>query len=236
MNEVTENLVALTKCEEALRRLQREREAIPKVIAERNARQEAARQALEAERTTLEEAESLGRAKEAELQDTEVLRSKYQSQTSMVKTNQEYTALLEEIEGATRRIGEIEEAILEAMEKVETVGAHLSTFQAEHKKREQETEREIKELNDRLVEVEREIEVRSGEEQERVSRLERKTQSLYHRVKSKAGFGTARVEGHVCGACHRDVPFEVINRMLAGELHDCGNCRRILVIVPETEA
>ena len=233
MNEMRENLVALAACEEALLHLERERLRIPQAIAEWEARLEAARQELEAQKNALETAERSRRANEAELQDCEERRERYQAQTPLVKTNQEYTALLHEIEAVNSRIGEVEEGILLAMEGVDTARAEIERAEAEQGQREQEVQREIARLRQRLEEVGREVELRRGEEEERLSRLEPASRSLYTRLKKTNRAATARLRGRCCSACNRDVPYEVINRILAGELQSCVNCQRILVVPEE---
>ena len=52
----------------------------------------------------------------------------------------------------------------------------------------------------------------------------------YERVRAVTGTGTARIEGQSCVACHRQIPPETVNRVLAGEVHTCGCCQRLLVI------
>ncbi len=233
MSEAADNLVALALCEEALLGLQRARARIPEEIAGQEKRVADAREALETERNALEEADQRRRGKEGELQDLEAQRTKFQGQTALVKTNQEYTALLHEIDGATARIAQIEDEILEAMEFVESTRAHLSTAEADHGRVESEIESSIAELRQRFAEVEREIAVRESEEEERLARLDARTRGIYERNRKAKGSGMARIRDRVCSACFRDVPFETINRILAGEVHPCGNCNRVLVVIED---
>jgi predicted nucleic acid-binding Zn-ribbon protein len=233
MGEAAEKLVALALCEEALLGLERDRVRIPEQIAEQEKRLADSRAALEAERNALEEADQRRRTREGELQDLEVQRSKFQGQTALVKTNQEYTALLHEIDGATARIARLEDEILEAMEFVETTRDHLSGVEEAHARLESEIESSVADLKRELARVEREIVVRGSEEEELLARLDSRTRSSYERVKKGKGSGTARVRERVCSACYRDVPFETINRILAGETHSCGNCSRVLVVIED---
>ena len=235
MGHAAENLVGLALCEETLARLERERLRIPEAVAEQEAKRAASDEALTAERKRLEDAEHRGRTKEAELQDTEAQRDKYQSQTALVKTNQEYSALLHEIEGATRHMSELEDEILEAMETVDSVGAHLRTAEREHVSTSRDVERTIDELRARLTEVEKVIELRRGEEEERLARLDPEARSTYERVRKGRGKATARVVRGSCNACYRDLPVEQINRILAGGVLTCENCSRILVVVEDGE-
>ncbi len=235
MSHEAENLVGLALCEEALVGLERERRQIPEVISAEEAKRAAADEALAEERRRLEDTERGRREREAELRDTEARREKFQGQTALVKTNQEYTALLGEIDAASRRMSELEDEILEAMETVDTASAHLRTAEGEHVTASREVQRVIDELGSRLTEVEKELEVRRGEEQERLARLDSSARSTYKRIQKRMGTAMARVVRGSCSTCYRDVPPEKINRVMAGGLLPCGNCGRILVLIADGE-
>jgi predicted nucleic acid-binding Zn-ribbon protein len=170
-----------------------------------------------------------GRSKERELQECEAQRQKYQQQTVLVKTNQEYTALLAEIDNVTSRIGAIEDEILAAMEEVESRTERLREIAEDQKGVEHDLDRQRDERRQRLAAVEEELGVRRDERQAVLNRLERPARSRYERAVASHGGGTTRIRGRSCASCHRDIPYEIINRVQAGELHTCGNCQRILV-------
>ena len=67
---------------------------------------------------------------------------------------------------------------------------------------------------------------------ERVGGLEPSVRHQFERARKAKGTGTTIVSGRVCAACHRDVPFEDINRVLGGEILPCQSCRRLLVHDP----
>ncbi len=236
MSHEAENLVGLALCEEALVGLERERRQIPEVISAEEAKRAAADEALAEERRRLEDTERGRREREAELRDTEARCEKFQGQTALVKTNQEYTALLGEIDVASRRMSELEDEILEAMESIDSASAQLKTAEAEQMTASREVRRVIDELGSRLTEVEKELEVRRGEEQERLSRLDVAARSTYKRIQQRSGTAMARVVRGTCSACYRDVPPEKVNRVMAGGLLPCGNCGRILVLIADGEA
>ncbi len=235
MSHEAENLVGLALCEEALVRLEGERRRIPEVISAEEAKRAAADEALAAERRCLEDTERRRREREAELRDTEARREKFQGQTALVKTNQEYTALLGEIDVASRRMSELEDEILEAMETIDSASTQLKTAEGDQLTASREVRRMIDELGSRLTEVEKELEVRRGEEEERLSRLDVSARSTYKRIQKRRGTAMARVVRGSCSACYRDVPPERVNRVMAGGLLPCGNCGRILVLIADAE-
>ncbi len=236
MADPAASTLALALCEEATVALERECQRIPQAIAEQDAKLAASREAVASGRRIVEEAEKRRRTREAELEDGNVRRAKLQSQSAQVKTNQEYTAMLHEIDGVTRRMGELEDEILEAMELADSTRAELVTVERDQRTVEREIGKTAADLRARLEEVERDLAQRRAEEVQRLAEISADARAIYSRVKRVRGTGTARVRGRSCAGCNRDVPYALINRIRAGEIHPCSNCNRILVVVPEAEA
>jgi predicted nucleic acid-binding Zn-ribbon protein len=229
MSDLNDILVALDASDEAISALSRESLQIPRQLEQIEARIEEARARVQAERQALEDAEKMSRSKERELQECEAQRQKYQQQTVLVKTNQEYTALLAEIDSVTARIGAIEDDILAAMEEVESRTERLREIAEEQKRVEHDLDQQRDDRRERLAVVERELAALRDEHQGILDRLEPRARSFYQRAAASHGGGTTRIRGRSCASCHRDIPYETINRVQAGELHTCGNCQRILV-------
>ncbi len=230
MSDLKEMLGALGVCDETAGELARELAQIPSSIAAVEAKAQAARDVLENEKKALEEAEHTRRAKEGELQDCEAQRAKFQGQTAMVKTNVEYTALLHEVDGMTARISQVEEEILLAMEAADQISARLKTLQQEQIEIEQDYLRDAQQLRERMDAVKAEIAAKDKEREALLNRLDPEIKASYERVRAARGTATARIQGQSCTACHRQVPPETINRLMAGELHTCQSCLRILVV------
>lgn len=233
MAELKETLEALNRCDRESEELARDQVQIPEAIAACEARVQAAREALEAERCALEEAEKRRREKEAELRDCEARREKYQGQTALVKTNTEYTALLNEIDGMTRRISQVEEEILGAMEAIDAIAVRVKSLEAEKRREEEAYERDVRQLRERQVAVERDLGAHEKLRADLLASLSSRVNSQYQRVRKSRGSGTSQIQGRACGSCHRDIPYEMINRLLASELQTCPNCGRILVAPDE---
>ncbi len=221
----------LGTCDTATQALTRSLSELPKSIAETEAKAQAARDVSQSERKRIEDAEKTGRAKEAELADCEAQRDKYQSQTAMVKTNEEYSALLGEIDGMRTRISQLEEEILLAMETVDQAGGRLKGFEREQRQVEQESVDRVARLREQMEDVRRQIELREQEREGLLAELGPEVKAGYERVRARKGTGTALVRKHTCVACHRQVPPETVNRVLAGEVHTCGSCQRILFVL-----
>jgi hypothetical protein len=215
-------LEELGACERALEELGRQRETLPAEIASAEAKAQAARDALAGERER-------SHALELAIQDCEARRAKLQGQTALVKTNVEYRALLGEIEGQSGRISELEEEVLLLLEQTEGASARLLEIEREQHKLEQIFVQEAEAARRRLAEVEGELDRRGKERETRVANLPANARAVYQHVTRRRSTGVAEIRAGICGACHREIPPETINRTLAGELHTCPACQRLLV-------
>ncbi len=229
MDASNPSLSQLAEAESAILALERERARLPQAIAAAEARAAAARDSAAQVRARLETAEKDRRTHEAEAQDLGARRSKFQAQSAVVKTNKEYTTLLHEIETHTQRIAEIEDAILLAMESVEGATEELKHAEAVASQTDRESSKEIEELRVQLAEVEKQLTQRVEERGALLVGLGPRVEALYSRVLKTRANGIARIEHGGCSACHRTLPPEVMNRVVAGEVHACASCHCILV-------
>jgi predicted nucleic acid-binding Zn-ribbon protein len=230
MSDLMDSLLALARCELAIEELRRAEVQLPRALQQAEAGAQAARDRIAAERRALEDAERLRRTTESELKDAEAKRGKFQAQTSMVKTNAEYTALLHEIDAAGERISALETQILESLEAIDAASRSIKVVDVEQRAVEQGRLHEAQALREKLAEVQKLLAEREAERGQLFGKLPADVRAKYTRVRDGTGSGTAQVAGRSCSRCHRDVPYETINRLSAGELHHCGNCGRLLVI------
>ena len=230
------SLLQLAETEAAVLALERERVRLPQAIAAGEARAAAARDAAAQARTRLETAEKERRAHEAEVQDLSVKRGKFQAQSAVVKTNKEYTTLLHEIETHSTRIAEVEDAILLAMEAMESAIEAARHADATARQTDREVSKESEELRAQLADVEKRFALRVEERSALLTALGPKVEALYARVLKTRSNGIARIEHDGCSACHRTLPPQVMNRVRAGEVHACASCHCILVPAAPTPA
>jgi len=223
------SLLQLAETEAAVLALERERVRLPQAIAAAEARAAAAREAAAQVRARLETAEKERRTHEAEAQDLSAKRTKFQAQSAVVKTNKEYTTLLHEIETHSQRIAEVEDAILLAMEAIESASEDLKHAEATTRQTDQEVSKETEELRAQLAHVEMQFALRFDERNTLLVALGPKVEALYTRVLKTRSNGIARIEHSGCSACHRTLPPQVMNRVIAGEVHACASCHCILV-------
>jgi hypothetical protein len=167
---------------------------------------------------------------EGEIQMIRQKISKHKDQLYLVKTNEQYRAMLKEIEGEEAKISGIEDRILEKM--IESEELQKLVMEAEGRL-EAEKSRVAKEKADleaaaRAGTEERDHSVR--DRQELAAKLSDDILSHYEFVrKGRGGLALAEVRKGKCMGCNVMLRPQLYYDVRAGEgLYECENCARIL--------
>ncbi len=204
-------------------------------------RRQAAEESVAAARRTLAGAEervkAVALARRTAEKDVETFgeqERKFQTQLTQVKKNEEYTALLHEIEGAKKKRSERETAVLESMDEEARAAAAVTAAKAALATAEKAAE------TDRSAIAAEEAVVR-GEEQALLARRDAVLADLpsglrarYDRLLgAKRGVAVAVLEKDACAACGSHLPPQKAIAVRRGEgVVECPDCGRILVPVP----
>jgi hypothetical protein len=224
-----ENLLKLQVTDKEIRRLQDEIAEFPKRIA-------VIEQQLAGHKAQLEKAQGAVKADEASRRkyDTAIsdLRgkiSKYRDQSLDVKTNDQYKALLHEIQFAEKEIAGNEDKILELMLNADVRDKEVKAAQAELKAESAEIEKEKEEARQRTAEDEKLLaECRSKRDQMR-SGVNEDLLRHYERVSKFRGSGISEVRDHKCIACQVMLRPQTYNEIRSGtQVIVCDSCQRIL--------
>ncbi len=207
-----------------LQRLPQEIAAIDSALAALEAKEKASHAAFEEMQKRRREVERLMREHEDHLR-------KCRGQQSLVKTNEEYTAMLKEIAQLEQSISNDEEQILVLMDQLEhaqreAAGA-TELYQIEHARRTKERQA-----------LEAQAESLAGETArltaERPRILAEITPALVKRYERVAGkhrdVAVTRVEAEHCGACRQQLPPQVAVEVRKNDQFlTCPACGRILI-------
>jgi predicted nucleic acid-binding Zn-ribbon protein len=168
---------------------------------------------------------------EIDIQAKQAQITKYNTQLLAVKKNEEYQALLHEIELIKKQVGLREERQIAIMLELDEAKARLE----EDRKRIQD---ELKGIEKQCTLVDEElkeaISQRKQLEQLRGPAAEKVRHDLMHhysriRSRMKTGRVVVPLNDEVCTGCHMKVIPQVVNELLAGDkLHTCKNCGRLL--------
>ena len=223
-------LLSLQKLDDQLSAFGQKRQEIPERIqALKEAFEEEKRQ-LEEHQQRLKDASLRQRQLEKQLQESAEEQKNKQKKLLEVKTNEEYKALLKEIEYAKEADSATEDDILTLFEEIDTLEKKLKEKEKSAQESEGDLERETLRLEREVVEVDKEHQILQGERKKVAAELDPGVLDDYEKIRSRrAGQAVVTVSKEVCPGCHMQVPPQTINEVLqTGEIRHCPFCRRIL--------
>lgn len=227
-----QRLIDLDRIDREISRLNSEISALPKRISLIESQLATSKAKLEAWQTQAKAIDTERRKHELDIQSTQDKIAKLRSQSSSVKTNEQYKALLHEIAFAEKDISSMEDKIIEGMESAETLAPKIklakSEFDVEGKRVEEEKRaaHDITELDRKELErfhAER-AELRTG-----IAETAENWLIHYDRVAKARQFGVALARDSRCTACQVSIRPQTWNQVLNGiEIVPCDSCNRIL--------
>ena len=168
---------------------------------------------------------------EGEIDQMQTHVDKYETQLYAVRKNEEYQALLHEIDMLKKQVGLKEERIITIMMGLDDAQARLE----EDKNR---IEGELREIDAQCDEVDSELDEAIAERKGIESQCEPLKEQVapdllrrYKRVRKNKETGAVVVplNDEVCSGCNMAIPAQIVNEVLAGEkTHACVHCGRIL--------
>jgi predicted nucleic acid-binding Zn-ribbon protein len=172
------------------------------------------------------------RARERDLDDVGAKRTKSESRLYEVKTNEEYSAVLREIEEIKRTKAKIEEDILGLMEAQERLAAEVREAESRLHAREEQARRDEGVIREKLAVVQKELEGVRAERGILAKALPIGLLGNYERIlKARAGLAIAAVSSpaFICGGCRMSVRPQAIQELRAAtQLMVCESCGRYL--------
>lgn len=166
---------------------------------------------------------------------------KHKDQLYQVKTNDQYRAMLKEIEGEEGDIRKIEDQILEKMIEAEDIQAHVQEAASRLEGEKTRVAAEIKRLEDERLKRQNEREHLENQRKEVARALTDSVLALYERIRTyRTGVAVAEVRNGLCTACNVLLRPQAYNEVRANDaVLTCENCSRILYYVeplPEEQA
>jgi len=231
-----DKLLELQIADKEIRRLRDEVAALPKRVAVIEQKLAGTKAHLEKARTAAKGDEADRKKFEANIKDLQGKISKYRDQSLDVKTNEQYKAILSEIQFAEQEIRLNEDRILEVMVNVETREKDVKAAEAELKAETAEIEKEKEEA--RKV---------TAEDQKKLAEWNAKRDGLrhgisedilrhYERVAKFRGTGLAEARDHKCMGCQVMLRPQTYNEVRNSEkVMVCESCQRIYYYDPAHE-
>ncbi|MBV9179811.1 MAG: hypothetical protein JO356_00750 [Acidobacteria bacterium] len=236
MSPEIEHLISLEGTEREIQRLKLEIAELPKKVTSIEQKLAGTRTRLEQARAALKSDEASRRKYETAIQDLRQKISKYRDQSLEVKTNEQYKALLHEIQFAEKEITAHEDKILEFMVNAETREEQMKAAERELKQETAEIEQEKAAARERTAQDEKELaEWREKRDRSRAA-IEPDLLRHYDRVLKFRGSGLAEVRDQKCTGCSVVLRPQTHNDVRGGKMVYCDSCQRILYFDTSKEA
>lgn len=228
-----DQLIALQEIDKQVYRLREEAQVLPEEIKKVEAAFEEKKAGVAAAEKKLLDVQKQRKEKELELATKDESAKKLQSQLYALKTNQEYQAMLRQIQDAKADSSVIEDAIIVLFDAADKAKQEVEQEKAKLAQEEKVFAEQKKKIDARMKEIAAEI--AASEEKRKVitPNVDAKILAEYERIlKNRAGLAIVSIDNEMCGGCRMRVTQQQINLVrLKESLITCDMCNRILYIV-----
>ena len=240
MHPDLEKLMVLQRHDVEAKRLRDEMAALPKMIAELEAKAKAA----ETRKTSVAEAiakeEVLRRRQESDIKDQQAKMSKVRKQLDMATTTTQVTAFEHEIGFAKAEIGKLEDAELESMERSETLAAQKVAADEDVISAEKLLQRERTRAAETTAHDKAGLEVVEGQRAAERAEIGEDALSLYDRIAKAKGAAVSEAVDQKCSACQMLLRPQRWNDLRDRDNNEtmmtCESCGRLLYYDPARDA
>jgi uncharacterized protein len=231
-----EKLLELQIADKEIRRLQEEVAALPRRVAVIEQKLAGTRAHLEKVRAAAKSDDANRKKFEANIKDLQGKISKYRDQSLDVKTNEQYKALLHEIEFSEQEIRLNEDRILEVMVNVDARDKEVKAAEAELKAETAEIEKEKEDARRVTAEDQQKLSEWNGKRDGLRQEIAEDVLRQYERVAKFRGTGLAEVREQKCMGCQVMLRPQTYNEVRNGEkVMVCESCSRVYYFNPANE-
>lgn len=233
MNPDLERLKELQQLDTAIAGLKAEVAAIPKRVQQIETKLSSAKKRVEDAKAAIKANELERRNHEHEIQSENNKIVKFREQSSSVKTNEQYKALLSEIAHAEQSIKGHEDKILDTMVALDGVNAEIKAAEAALKAETAVNENEKNQVQAEGKQKEAALAERQEHRKQLRSGITESVLTHYERVAKARGTGIAEARGQRCLGCQVMQRPQVWQDIKNGESAiECSSCSRILFYDP----
>lgn len=237
VKQILSALIELQKIDIVILNLQNEKQEIERKIKEKEEKINNNKLEFKGKNIKIEEAKKKRNMLEIEIKSKEQEIKKKDEQTSMIKTNEAYKALQEEIGAIKKDIEILEEQILAVMEEEEKINKWLKEQEIIMNQEEENIKRIISNYHKEIMEKDKLIKQEIVKREEAAKKVNKKWYERYEKIrKNKDGVALVAIEieksgNAICGGCKMAVrPQAIIDVKKCKEIITCENCARIWYI------
>lgn len=236
MNPDLEKLIELEKVDREITRLSDEVAALPRRVAAIEEHLADDKTAVEKVKAAIKGNEAARRKLESEIQSAQQKIAKYRDQSSSVKTNDEYRALMHEVQFAEQEISGCEDKILELMIALESEEKSLKAAEVGLKEETLEVEKEKAEARTRTAEDEKLLAELGTKRNQLRGGVGDSALAHYDRVMRQRKSAIAEAREQKCRACFVLLRPQTWQEIKSNDqIITCSSCGRILYYDPANE-
>jgi predicted nucleic acid-binding Zn-ribbon protein len=232
MEEILDTLIKIQKLDDDIKEATNKIDAIPAKIKILEQQIAEANKSLEEKTKRMQEIRKTYKIKEGDIAENENKIKKLNSQTFAVKTNEEYRAILNEVDFLKKENKRIEDEMLGLLEEEEKLKATIKEFESETRELIQLKTAEInglKKHNDDLV---IEFDKLKIDFDNSFAKLPKNVQEQYQKIQKVRGNAVCLISDETCTGCYANITPQLLNELKKrNELLLCDSCGRILVYV-----
>lgn len=224
-----DKLIELQKLDVTIAKLDAEVRAIPKAIEALEGRLGKAREGFEIAKGRSDQLQKDRRAKERELEEAAQNAKKKQARLFEIKTNEEYSAVLKEIEGLRAKSSQLETEVLEQMEAADATAKTVTEAERAFKAAQLDVQTERREKEARLATLQTDLATLEATRKGHASRLDGDLLRLYARLMKNRDVAVAAVADGSCQGCGMTLTPQTYNEVKRNDrMFTCPSCNRIL--------
>jgi predicted nucleic acid-binding Zn-ribbon protein len=169
---------------------------------------------------------------------TRAVRDQQRLDAGQVSSPKELEGLQHEIATLGRRQSDLEDVVLEIMERLETVQTRLSELATQRDQAQADTVQLTASRDATTGEIDAEVAGLRSQRDTQAAHLDAELMALYEKIRAQqAGIGAAELRQRRCTGCRLELNNVEIGRLRSAEEDEvlrCEECRRILVRTPES--
>ena len=190
------------------------------------------RKRLDVQREGIKKLESDRKSLELDLESQIEKMHKLEVQSSQVKTNEEYRAMLKEIDELKKENTILEDKILDVMEKIEEEKKRVAQEEQLLKGEEQKAVQQEQVIRQEIAGIQKHLEEITREKEGMLPRVRPELLERYKTIfENKDDSAIVTIDHGACGGCHMAITPQVLNEVKrTSEPVICENCARILCL------
>ena len=228
MHPAIPRLVDLQQLDQQIAALRAEFDGLPKRFREAEGKLAGAKSAVTAAKEAHTQALTKRKKLELDVEQWKDRAKKYREQSSSVKTNEAYKALLQEIANAEREAGKLEDLVLDQMMAAEEIEHRVKHAEADLKESETAIAAEKKQIELQYNEKKKKLEVAAAQRTQLAAKVPEELLELYTRISRKhPGAVMAEVRDDQCRGCGMRVlphTVQVLRTETNEEVFRCETC------------